>query len=274
MTMPPEPLARARVPAAQMPEDYFALQLTFASHCAAVAKVPFDVAVARCTNLRRRLNLGGPGGADRWEILLARMRASAHDPAALIAMCREFHDTRPDAVAARAFGCFSYEPADAAGVVRMHFMPPADIASSPLAAANAPHRRQELREMFLHIRRTEPSARSVLGISWLYNLDAYRRLFPADYVTSIRRPWFPLHLNGSSTWGQVLDWRQDVKPAMRRALLDRLGELNAAAPWEIFPLQAQVASCALDAFDERWGEDPAAVCGDGPAHRATQVGPA
>ncbi|KQP45599.1 hypothetical protein [Pseudorhodoferax sp. Leaf274] len=233
-----------------MPDSYFSLQLAFALRHAVQAQVPFEVAVARCTNLRRRLNLGGPSCVSRWGEFLAEMRRLQSDPSALLATCVAFHDARPPAVPARSFGCFAYEPPNAAGVLRMHFMPPAGASSSPLAAVNMAARRAELGEMFSHVLRNEKGVRSVLGVSWLYNLDAYKRLFPSAYVASVKKPWFPLHLNGSSTWGQVLDWRGQVKPEMRAALLSRLHLMDAEAPWIVFPLQAMAATCGVQAFHE------------------------
>lgn len=236
-----------------MLEDYFSLQLTVASHYATEARVPFELAVARCTNLRRRLHLWGPPGAARWDAFLSQMRKQAIDRAALLSTCSAFHRCRPQAAPTRLFGCFSYDSPDAAGVLRVHFMPPENISASPLAAASLHARAGELRAMFAHIRRTERNAESVMGVSWLYNLDAYKRLFPSAYVAAIRPPWFPLHLNGSSTWGQVLDWRQGVKPAMRDGLLGRLHLMKAEAPWEVFPLQALAANCNVRAFYELLG---------------------
>ncbi|VTU21446.1 hypothetical protein H6CHR_01592 [Variovorax sp. PBL-H6] len=109
---------------------------------------------------------------------------------------------------------------------------------------------QELCALFSHVRRTERNFLSVRGVSWLYNRDAYRRLFPRSYAMSIRPVAAPLHLNGSSTWGQVLNWRQEVKPDMRDALVDRLDTMKAEAPWETFPLQALTATGDIGKFFE------------------------
>ncbi len=111
----------------------------------------------------------------------------------------------------------------------------------------------ELRDMFSHIRSKHSQARFVRGISWLYNLNAYKRLFPPDYTASAVRPSFRLHLNGSSTWGQVLNYRQAVKPEVREALLANLPELTVHAPWRVFPLHALVATGSVLSFHEWYG---------------------
>lgn len=233
-----------------MPRSYFSLQLTFATYYAQVAGVPLNAAVARCTNLRRRLHLWGESGAEQWAIFLAELGTVSQDQAALLSTTLKFHKARPPLAPAPTFGCFSYDSPNAAGVLRIHFMPPNDLDASPLAAAAVDARRHELRAMFQHIRSAHPEARSVMGVSWLYNLQAYTRLFPQAFVKSIQPVSGPLHLNGSSTWGQVLDWRQQVKPAVRDELLRRLVDMDVTAPWRVFPLQAQVATCGVQLFHD------------------------
>ncbi|RDI17688.1 hypothetical protein DFR41_11615 [Pseudacidovorax intermedius] len=233
-----------------MPSAYFSLQLIVAAHYAAAAGVPFEVAVVRCTNLRRRLHLWGPSGAEQWASYLAELGQVRHDPEALLSTTLRFHEVRPPLAPAPTFGCFSYDSPNAAGVLRIHFMPPEGLDASPLAAAAVDARRHELRAMFQHIRSAHPEARSVMGVSWLYNLQAYTRLFPQAFVKSIQPVSGPLHLNGSSTWGQVLDWRQQVKPAARDELLRRLVDMDITAPWRVFPLQAQVATCGVQLFHD------------------------
>lgn len=231
-------------------EDYFDLQLEVAERYAAVAHMPFDAAVACCTNLRRRLHLQGAAGDPRWHALLARLAGTAGDRPAALALCLDAFATRPVAPPSPAtFGCFSCDLPDAdSGTLRLHFMPPQGMARSPLARDSMAERRQELRDLFRYVRRSGAPVRSVMGLSWLYNLEAYRRLFPPAYGASVAAPGFALHMTGSSTWGQVLGWRQAVKPGVRDAVLARLPGLEPAAPWKVFPLQALAAHCAVEHF--------------------------
>lgn len=233
-----------------MLEDYFSLQLRFAERYATAAGLPFGVSIAHCTNLRRRLNLWGPAGTSRWHDFLARVGESADGRSDALSLCMEWYGNRPRLSTARSFGCFSFDPPDTSGTLRIHFVPPENTRESPLAAANIGARVQELRALFSHVRRTEHNVLSVRGVSWLYNRDAYRRLFPRSYAMSIQPVAVPLHLNGSSTWGQVLNWRQEVKPDMRDALLARLATMRAEAPWETFPLQALTATSDVAKFYE------------------------
>ncbi|MES2937190.1 MAG: hypothetical protein V4864_05890 [Pseudomonadota bacterium] len=230
-------------------EGYFDLQLRFAAHYARIARMPLRDAVDSCTNLRRRFGLLEASGAARWEAFLRGIDGAARHEDVLQWACRFQASCGPEPAPADAFGCFSYAvPQD--GVLRIHFMEPEprDDTRGPLARACMQERVAELRALFAHARAHRPKAATVLGVSWLYNLDAYKRLFPPEYGASATVPAFPLHLTGSSTWGQVLDHRQQLKPAMRDALLARLGAMTAEAPWRVFPLQALAASCPIARF--------------------------
>lgn len=235
-----------------MLEDYFSLQLSFAERYAIVADLPLGASIVHCTNLRRRLNLWGPTGANCWSDFVARISDPKNERRDALSLCMQWYEKRPPLAKERSFGCFSFDPPDASGVLRIHFVPPETTSTSPLACANIGARVQELCELFSHVRRKEPGVLSVRGVSWLYNLEAYRRLFPRRYAMSIQAIDVPLHLNGSSTWGQVLNWRQEVKPDMRDALLARMTTMRPEAPWKAFPLQALTATSDIAEFYERF----------------------
>ena len=230
-------------------QDYFALQLTVAAHYAAIAAVPMDVAVARCTNLRRRFKLAAPDGEPPWAEFLAEVRASQGSEQDLLPLCMRYFEAGRVEAGSSAFGPFSFDPPGPDGALRLHFMPLERSAASPLAPASVDERLEELRALFDAVRAKHGGARSVRGYSWLYHLPAYLRLFPPAYRRSVRTPAIAPHLTGSSVWGQVLDWRQQVKPAMREAVLSRLPAMEREAPWRIFPLQPLAAECPIAEFD-------------------------
>ena len=126
----------------------------------------------------------------------------------------------PDVVAT--FGCFSYARLNDAQV-RLHFQNAESEEHSPLAAERQGHRMVELRALFEHIRRAEHGAPPrVVGASWLYNLPAYRRLFPEAYLataTAVAPRFRNLPL-----WGQFLDRKGRVKQSMAKPFLQLLAE--------------------------------------------------
>ena len=111
----------------------------------------------------------------------------------------------------RQFGCFSFEPPNE-GVIRIHFSPnDTQDGVGPLAHPKYSRRVAELADMFAFIRREHGTeAKFVAGGSWLYNLEAYRRLFPSAYIASLRINTTPSGLAGGSWWGQFVDHRENV----------------------------------------------------------------
>lgn len=230
---------------------YFEIQLLFAETIADRSSRPLSATCLEFTNLHRRFGLGRiDGGAPSaaWTRYADGLERCASGPSRLDWTVAFFANAPPAESATHAFGCFSYELMDADRIVRIHFgNRDSEGGHGPLARAKADRRRSELREMFGYIRAHHPRARTVLGGSWLYNLEAYRRLFPPDYAASTFEPE-RVRLDGTSSWGQLLDFRGVVKPAVRQAVLGALANLDLAAPWKAFPLRALGARGATEDF--------------------------
>jgi hypothetical protein len=61
----------------------------------------------------------------------------------------------------------------------------------------------------------------VIGASWLYNLPAYRGLFPPSYLATARV--IDGRFRSMPRWGPFLDRRGAIRESVRREFLDRLG---------------------------------------------------
>ena len=235
---------------------YFEVQLLFAETIADRTSRTLSDCCLEFTNLHRRFGLGRADGGSHspeWSRYAAELDRCASRPDRLEWTVAFFADAAPKESATHSFGCFSYELLSPDPVVRIHFgnRDSAD-GCGPLARAKADRRRSELRAMFQSIRAHHPSARTVRGSSWLYNLEAYRRLFPPDYAASTFEPE-RVRLDGTSSWGQLLDFRGFVKPSVRQALLDNIANLDVAAPWKAFPLRALGAQGSIEPFYQFYG---------------------
>jgi len=233
---------------------WFELQLRFAEVAAGRRGEALGETVSTFTNLHRRFGLGtlgkGPAGP-LWRRYLDGLAERPGFEARLdwtVACCAQGPGPQAHGPV---FGCFAFDPPEdegpMAGVVKIHFENRDDDDVSPLAAAKLERRLADAAAMFAHVAATWPQAHTVAGGSWLYNLEAYRRLFPPQYGASRRRPE-PLRLNGTSSWGQLIDHRGQVKPAARDAFLANLADLDPQAPWRVFPLPALAVSAPLAAF--------------------------
>jgi hypothetical protein len=223
------------------------------------AAVPLAQSLADYTNLQRRFGLGnggvGPAPAE-WLAYVGEMeRLSSVEQR--LDWTKRFYVTAPEdrpPANRRFFGCFGCDPPNESGAVQIHFSN-RDSADGigPLSSTKTPRRMAELRSMFGYIREAWPDARSVQGGSWLYNLEAYRRLFPSAYGDSRRPPPSPVRLGGTSSWGQFLDHREAVKPDLREVFLRNLETIDTHAPWLAFPLPALRTSAPIKLFYELYG---------------------
>jgi len=217
---------------------------------------PLGEVAVRFTNLHRRFGFGDPdrGRAPDWARYAGRLDqlATIEDRTAWTV---EFFAGAPEEARPadqHPFGCFACEAPSESGVVRIHFTNQDNDGLSPLHRSKIGVRRRELAAMFAFVDRSFAGASSVRGISWLYHLDAYRRLFPPEYAAS-PVPADRVRLCGSSSWGQFIRHDGSIKPALRDAFLGRLDSLDIAAPWRGFPLPAIVARAPMAAFRNFYG---------------------
>jgi hypothetical protein len=144
------------------------------------------------------------------------------------------------------FGCFYYVVRDET-IIRPHFIKN-DPHGGPLSRARLPARIAELRAMFGHIRRHEPQATTVRGNSWMYNLEAYRRLYPPIYIAEL-----PESDEGEyqflARWGQLFDHRWEVRQPEGGRFLARLEQLERLDDLRrCFPFQIRQPRCDISHF--------------------------
>ena len=236
---------------------YFELQLVVAAAVAARAGIAVGAAVTTCTNLHRRFGYGDVGDdpSPAWREFLVVVEAATRLDERVRCAVDAFAAGQVERMPAdrEFFGCFAFDPPDPDGNVRIHFFNrDSDDGMSPLAPDKIARRRSELRALSGRIRDAHPTARTVVGGSWLYHLEAYRRLFPPAYVAG-RAPAEPVRLTGTSSWGQVLDHQERVKPPVRDAILVNLEALDPSAPWRVFPLRPLRTTAPVDVFFDFYG---------------------
>ena len=247
----------ARAARAERLGGYFDLQLQLAERMAAVSGRPLADTVLVYTNLHRRLGLGMPKPpAAAWGPFVERLTALP-TRAERVVWTQETYAAAPDEPippGQTRFGCFACEPADDEGAVRIHFYNrEQDDEVGPLGLEKLPRRRSELTAMFGHVRATWPQAQTLRGASWLYHIEAYRRLFPEAYVASRQPISRHIPLQGTSTWGQLIDHRELVRPGPAAAFTANLERLDPEAPWFAFPLRALETQAPLALFYEFYG---------------------
>ncbi|GCE15601.1 hypothetical protein [Tengunoibacter tsumagoiensis] len=223
---------------------FFDLQLRFAQHVARVRGVSVEDAVLHTTNiplhfLRRPFQLDHPLWQEYWEGLIQAKDGGEWT----YRFCERFwgySDSSP-------YGCFRYDYREDEQLIRIHFLNDDPLDVGPLSKARMQKRIEELTTMFTDIKRLHPAAQKVKGRSWLYNLEAYRRLFPAEYGKNPKV--IEDDLCGLVLWGQFLQRDGQVHDELVTTLLDCSREKQAMKElMECFPYPVLEPECSLDAF--------------------------
>ena len=235
---------------------YFKAQLELATRICQISDLTFVEALARYTNLHRRFGWGVPTEPPKpaWQAYVETVtQAGTLEDMANATHAQylrvESRDPQP------LFGCFTYQSPDDEGIARIHFhVADTDDDTSPIAAHKAERRRQDLAALVNHLTAHHPDAKVLQGTSWLYNTRSYRALFPPAYIATATALEGRQRFNGTSSWGQLVDFRGAVKPAAYRQFSQNLKHLEHATDvWRVFPLCAQRVSVPVDVFVDFFG---------------------
>jgi hypothetical protein len=227
---------------------FFDLQLHFAETVSALSGLPLGRTLLEYTNfflcfgLGRDFDPANPG----WQEYLAGLGGTSDRGEWTYQFYATHRRARALPSVVATFGCFSYGRLGT-DRIRLHFQNAEADDQSPLARARRDQRLTELKALFEHAKRTEPRPLWVVGASWLYNLEAYRRLFPEPYLATAH----PLRgrFQRMPLWGQFLDRHGDVRADMARQFRQRLEQQSTLDRLDhCFPLLVLGLEAPLEEF--------------------------
>ena len=232
---------------------FFDLQLQFAHKVTELSGLPLTRVLLEYTNLYIRFGLGRDFHPAHpiWQTYLAGLQ----DTNDRRDWTYRFYLTRAEAMAGppvvATFGCFSYALLRG-DRIRLHFQNAETEGHSSLGVACLGQRRADLTALFGQVQRTLPEQVQVVGVSWLYNLEAYRRLFPVAYVATARV--ISDRFQSMPLWGQFLDRHGDIKESMTRPFLERLErQVRVERLHECFPFQVLTVEAPVREFYDFYG---------------------
>ena len=231
-------------------QAFVALLLRFAERVAEVEGVSMDDALLTSTPLY--LNFGLTRSFSPQDPTWQEFLAGYHDASQPVAWTHSFYLAHPREYGESPFGCFSYAYESETRTVRLHFGDRDASGAGPLSEERQQARRAELTALFADVRREVPAAEAVRGGSWLYNLAAYRRLFPPAYVRTAM-PIAP-ELQFMSLWGQFLDRHGEVRAGPTTTFLDRIATATTLDELiRCFPLPIRAPRCSIAHFYAFYG---------------------
>ncbi|MGV8995409.1 MAG: hypothetical protein ACOH12_00495 [Parvibaculaceae bacterium] len=235
--------------------SYFDLQLRFAAVMAEAEDVSLATSVTHNTNIHRRFGLGtfrAEAVDPHWLACCAEIERAPSHAACLDVVCNFFARAPIERLPndQLKFGCFSLETQAQSGAVKLHFGNRLDNpeGQGPLHASRRGERMEELRALFAHVKRHIEGAQIVRGGSWLYHIEAYRRLFPPSFAASRREAIGNRNFAGTSSWGQFLDHRGDLKAEPVAKFLENLDVLDPEHPARAFPMPALNTQASVGDF--------------------------
>ena len=234
-------------------KEFFDLQLRCAHKVTTLSGLPLSRVLLEYTNLYIRFGLGRDFNPAHptWQAYLAGLRGAPDIPEWTYDFYVTGHDAMAEPAVVATVGCFSYAVLSAERI-RLHFHNAETEGHSPLAIERVSRRMAELAALFEHVKRTLRRPLRVVGASWLYNVEAYRRLFPRSYLATARvsAPRFQ-HL---PLWGQFLDRHGAVREKATREFLDRLGRQSSVDGLDrCFPFQALSVEAPIQDFYDFYG---------------------
>jgi hypothetical protein len=225
-------------PDPELPFEYFSLQFAFAKRAVDISGIPLEQALMEFTSFWRRVHnplvlktnkteWSFNPATLQWRELCDRMH---NEPADGIAYDLYLKNDNSTEAGKQYFGCFRYDfipNLNDDGVIKIHFKNRDRSVEGPLSRERQEARRQDLKSMFVSIRKNHPEAKTVEGGSWLYNLKSYQRLFPETFTSNMKIEDIPFP-RSSGIWGQFINSDGQINEKMKYAFLHKTDAAKSA----------------------------------------------
>lgn len=229
------------------PKELFKINFAFAEKVAELSHQSLEEVLFTHTLLYRSFNLGRDFEADHpvWMEFLTDM-LQKEDPIQFTYVFHCLRQALPQIGKPHIrFGCFWFEMWPDRSI-RIHFDNADNSGYGPLSKERFQARKMELKRMFSHIKKTVEKPTNVIGRTWLYNMHAYRRLFPPLYLSTAVTAEQQIGFRRIALWGQFLNNRGLVKDHLVRVLLSRLAEcrdinvIDSCFPMKLLRLESSI----------------------------------
>ena len=231
----------------QLPKEFFHLQLQFAKRIAHILHIPPADALIEYSTLYMSFEFGRSFDPihPMWQEYLAGLKSASDDVEWTYAFYLHHYT---ESYQENLFGCFYYAYNRDTKTVRLHFAHQDASGYSPLSRDRMETRLQELTELFIDVLTMHPEAGMVRGGSWLYNTEAYRRLFPPEYTQNAE-----VAIDGEfpfmALWGQFLNHHEQLRESMAQHFLNCVAEQETLASIKhCFPYLPLAPQCSIHHF--------------------------
>ena len=235
----------------QYAKEFLILQVRFAQKIAEVSDQALENVLMDHTMLRNLFNLRVSHDIPNplWDEFIKGLCASDNLEDWTYNFYLQHMAAEPDASDERRFfGCFSYVyPWRGTKKLRLHFENRETSDHGTLSKERMTLRKSELSAMFRYIQANHPDVETVRGGSWLYNIPAYLRLFPPDYVKTAKPVGYETTF--WALWGQFVARHGSVRqPAAAQFLECLKTQKTVEGCLRCFPYQVLRPECSIETF--------------------------
>lgn len=235
----------------QYAKEFLILQVRFAQKIAEVSDQALENVLMDHTMLRNLFNLRVSHDIPNplWDEFIEGLCASDNPEDWTYSFYLQRMAAEPDPSDERKFfGCFSYVyPWRGTKKLRLHFENRETSDHGTLSKERMTLRKSELSAMFRYIQANHPDVETVRGGSWLYNIPAYLRLFPPDYVKTAKPVGYETTF--WALWGQFVARHGSVRqPAAAQFLACLKTQKTVEGCLQCFPYQVLRPECSIEIF--------------------------
>jgi len=228
-------------------KEYFDIQLLFASKYEELSGLDIAEVLRDYTNIYRNLDLnksGDDGCKPSWsEFMEGFGRAQSRSQWTYDFYLR--HNIIRSLQEKQYFGCFSYEYRSERRAVRLHFENLDNGKFGPLSYIRKEERMADLQRLFNDASQRHSQANKVIGETWLFHVEAYRRLFPQEYISTAKEVNAGI-FDALALWGQFLDRYKQIRPDLMEKFIECVGRqttldgLKRCFPYCVFATEAPI----------------------------------
>ena len=235
----------------QYAKEFLILQVRFAQKIAEVSDQALENVLMDHTMLRNLFNLRVSHDIPNliWDEFIEGLCASDNPEDWTYNFYLQHMAAEPDTSDERRFfGCFSYVyPWRGTKKLRLHFENRETSDHGTLSKQRITLRKSELSAMFRYIQANHSDVETVRGGSWLYNIPAYLRLFPPDYVKTANPVGYETTF--WALWGQFVARHGSVRqPAAAQFLACLKTQKTVEGCLQCFPYQVLRPECSIEIF--------------------------
>ena len=235
----------------QYAKKFLTLQVKFAQKIAEVSKQALPDVLIDYTILRTLFNLRVSHDISHplWDAFITGLELSDNLEDWTYDFYLQRMTVNPDTSDKRRFfGCFSYVyPWRNTRKLRLHFENRETSEHGALSKARMTFRKSELAAMFRYIQANHPDVETVRGGSWLYNIPAYLRLFPPDYVKTAKPVGYETTF--WALWGQFVGRNGSIREPAASQFLECLSKQQMIEDClQCFPYQVLSPECSIEIF--------------------------